>query len=237
MGLLDVINGMLAGPRGQGQPQQPDSAKGGMSPVTMAVLGVLAYKALKGSGILGGAQPAAGGEASPTPAAAGTGTASGGFADILGGLGGLLGGGASTGTQGGLGDLVSGGLGGLFGGASTGSTLTSGLANLVKDLQNAGQARAAQSWVSTGPNQPIAPDDLGAAIGEDTVQALTKQTGMSRDDLLAALSQHLPEVVNQLTPQGRLPTEGEAAELLGTPSAERPARATRGAAAGKSQTR
>ncbi len=208
MGLLDVINGVLAGPRGQGQLQQPGAAQGGMSPITMALFGVLAYKALKSSGVLGGAQPAAG---------SGTG---GGLANILGGL---LGGGAPAGypggSQGGLGDLLSGGLGNLLGGASAGSVLTSGLSNLVSDLQNAGQARAAQSWVSTGPNQPIAPNALGAALGEDTIQALAQQTGMPREDLLAALSQHLPEVVNQLTPQGRLPTESETAELLGTASA------------------
>jgi uncharacterized protein YidB (DUF937 family) len=193
MGLIDVINGVLAGPRGQGQPQQPGAAQGGMSPITMAVLGVLAYKALKGSGILGGAQPAAGG-----------GTAGGG-----------------------LGDLLSGGLGSLLGGGSGGSMLTSGLSTLVSDLQNAGQARAAQSWVGNGANQPIAPNALSAALGEDTIQALTQQTGMPRENLLAALSQHLPEVVNQLTPAGRLPTESEAAELLDT--------ATAGGAAGKSQ--
>jgi uncharacterized protein YidB (DUF937 family) len=166
---------------------------------------VLAYKALKGSGILGGAQPTAD---------AGTG---GGLGNVLGGLGGVLGGGASGGayggSQGSLGDLLSGGIGSLLGGASAGGTLTSGLSNLIAGFENAGQARAAQSWVGTGPNQPIAPNDLGAALGEDTIQALTERTSLSRDDLLAALSQHLPEVVNQLTPQGRLPTASEAGKL------------------------
>jgi uncharacterized protein YidB (DUF937 family) len=204
MGLLDVVNGVLAGPRGQ---PQPGAAQGGMSPITMAVIGVLAYKALKGSGILGGSDPAAG-----------SGTASGGLGNILGGL---LGGGASApspsaaGSKG-LGDLLSGGLGTLLGGAAGGSVVSSGLSNLVRDLQNAGQSHAAQSWVSNGPNQPIGPNELGAALGEDTLQALSQQTGMGRTDLLAALSQHLPEVVNQLTPQGRLPSESEAARLLDT---------------------
>ncbi len=204
MGLLDVVNGVLAGPRGQ--PQQPSgAAQGGMSPITMAVIGVLAYKALKGSGMLGGSDPAAGG-----------GSAGGGLGNILGGL---LGGGASApsaGGSGGLGDLLSGGLGSLLGGAAGGSVVSSGLSNLVRDLQNAGQSQAAQSWVGTGPNQPIGPNELGAALGEDTLQALGQQTGMGRSDLLAALSQHLPEVVNQLTPQGKLPSESEAAQLLGT---------------------
>lgn len=193
MGLLDVVNGALNGPSGQSQPQP--NAGGGMSPMTMAILGLLAYKAVKSSGVLGGAQPAAQG----------------------GGLGGVLGGllgGAPAGAGSGLSNLLPGGLGGLFGGASAGPALSGGLTNLIQDLQNAGHGQAAQSWVGTGPNQQIAPNDLAAAIGGDTLDALTKQTGMSRDDLLAGLSQHLPGVVDQLTPQGRLPTGKEATQLL-----------------------
>jgi uncharacterized protein YidB (DUF937 family) len=55
---------------------------------------------------------------------------------------------------------------------------------------------------------------LAAALGGDTLDALTKQTGMSRDDLLTGLSQHLPGVVDQLTPRGRLLSGEEAAQLL-----------------------
>jgi uncharacterized protein YidB (DUF937 family) len=196
MGLLDVVNGVLNGPRGQSQ-SQPDT-RGGMSPMTMAILGLLAYKALKGGGILGGAQPAPqGGGDHQTP---------GGLGDILGGL---LGGGPA-----GAGSSTSGGLGGLLGGASVGTALSGGLANLLKGLQNAGQGQAAQSWLGTGPNQPIAPNDLATALGDDTLDVLTKQTGMTRADLLAGLSRHLPGVVDQLTPQGRLPNGKEAAQLL-----------------------
>ncbi len=212
MGLLDVINGMLNGPRGQRQPQP--EGKAGMSPVTIAILGLLAYKALKGSGILGGTRPATPGQGPPTPVPpsqpASTGTG-GTLGDILGGL---LGGGPARPGGGSLNDLIPGGLGGLLGGAAAGTVLSGGLGNLIKDLQNAGQGRAAQSWVSTGPNQQIAPKDLASALGADAIEALTKHTGMTRDDLLAGLSQHLPEIVDQLTPQGRLPTEKEIAQLM-----------------------
>lgn len=206
MGLADVINGMLAGPRGQPQ-QQPQDSRGGMSPVTMAVLGVLAYKALKGSGILGGGQPSASGQGEDTGGAQGESGSGGGLGGLLGGL---LGG--AGGSQRGLGDLAS-GLGGLLGGASAGSVLSGGLSNLVKDLQNTGHGQTAQSWVGTGPNQPIAPNELGTALGDDTIDALSRQTGMSRGDLLATLSQNLPEVVNRLTPHGRVPNEREAQQL------------------------
>ncbi len=107
---------------------------------------------------------------------------------------------------GGLGGL----LGGLLGGAAAGSVLNGGLGQVLQDLQRSGQGRTAQSWVGPGKNENIAPDDLANALGADTISALSQQTGMSRDDLLQGLSQNLPELVDQLTPDGRLPTEDEA---------------------------
>ncbi len=107
-----------------------------------------------------------------------------------------------------------GGLGGLLGGAAAGSVLSGGLGKLIQDLQASGQARTAQSWVSSGPNQDIAPGDLANALGADTLDALSQQTGLGREDLLAGLSETLPDFVDQLTPDGRLPTDQEAAQLV-----------------------
>src|SRR5262249_8546669 len=135
------------------------------------------------------------------------GGAPGGLGDILGGLLGGKPGAPSGGLPGGL----PGGLGGLLAGAGAGSVLSGGLGSLVKDLQDNGQGDAAHSWVGTGPNEEIEPNDLGKALGADTINALTSQTGMSRDELLKGLSQQLPELVDKLTPNGRLPTEHEAA--------------------------
>src|SRR5437588_98843 len=113
MGLSDILNGMLNGPRGQRQPQ-PSSGGGGMSPLMMALLGLLAYKALKGRG--GQAVPP-GGTSRPMP--------------------------------------------------PPGST-----------------------------NQPLPTGaNTGGGLG-DILDALSQQTGMERDDLLAGLSQHLPELVD-----------------------------------------
>jgi len=205
MGLLDVLNGMQNGPRGERQP-----GSGGMSPITMALLGLLAYKAVKSSGILGGGTPAsdsAGHPASPPPNTSAT-------ANEGGGLGGLLGSLFGGGSAGAAGHSGMGGLGGLLGGAAAGSVLSGGLGSLLKDLQSGGLDQAAQSWVGTGANQPVAPDKLQTALGPDTLDALAKQTGMRREDLLAALSQHLPGLVDHLTPNGRLPTEEEASRLV-----------------------
>jgi uncharacterized protein YidB (DUF937 family) len=213
MGLLDVLTGMQNGPRGQRQPQPRDSG-GGLSPMMMVLLALLAYKALKGSRNRPQA-PAGTGGGGPVSMPPGTTTAGapgGGLGDILGGLlGGRAGG---TGSGSGWSDLVKGGLGGLLGGAAAGSVLSGGLGNLVKDLQERGLGNATQSWVGSGPNQEIAPRDLEHALGGDTLDALAQQTGIGRDELLNGLSQHLPDLIDQLTPHGRLPTEQEAARMV-----------------------
>ena len=221
MGLLDILNGMQNGPRGQRQPSSVDSSSGkggGMSPIMMALLGLLAYKALKGRG----SQPDT---ARPIPLPPGgtvaAGNPGGGIGDILGGLlGGKPGSAPATNVPSGvkpagsLSDLIPGGLGGLLGGAAAGSVLSGGLGKLIKELQDSGHGRVAQSWVGTGANQDIAPQHLADALGSDTLDALSQHTGMGRADLLAGLSQHLPDLIDQLTPNGRLPSEEEAHRMV-----------------------
>jgi uncharacterized protein YidB (DUF937 family) len=195
---------------------------GGMSPIMIALLGLLAYKAFKGRG--GQAVPSGGmGQPGRLPAGGtmSAGGSGGGLDDILGGLfggkpGSMLGS-ATTGANpsgGSLSDLFPGGLGGVLGGAAAGSVLSGGLGNILKELQESGHGRVAQSWVGTGPNEEIAHKDLANALGSETLNTLSKQTGLSMDDLLVGLSQHLPDLVNQLTPNGRLPTEEEAARMV-----------------------
>jgi len=188
MGLLDVLNGMQNGPRGPSTPSAQSG--GGMSPMTMAILALLAYKAVKHIGGGSASTPAS------TPAPAPT----------TGGLGGSLGG-----SLGGLGDVLKGGLGGVLAGGAAGSILSGGLGDLLKQFQQNGQGDTANSWVSPGPNKQIAPGDLANALGADQINSLMSQSGLSREELLNGLSQHLPEVVNHLTPDGRLPTENELA--------------------------
>jgi uncharacterized protein YidB (DUF937 family) len=200
MGLLDILNGMQNGPRGPGKPDAQD--KGGMSPITMAILALLAYKAAKHLGG-GGSQP----QTAPAPAPAPSrNTVNAGLPG-----GGSMGGGS---MGGGLGDLLKGGLGGLLGGAAAGSVISGGLGDLLKQFQQNGQGEVADSWVSPGPNKQIAPGDLGKALGIDQINALTAQTGLSRDELLVGLSQQLPDVIDRLTPDGRLPTENELSKWI-----------------------
>jgi uncharacterized protein YidB (DUF937 family) len=113
------------------------------------------------------------------------------------------------GSGGGLGDLLKGGLGGLLAGGAAGSVISGGLGDLLKQFQQNGQSEVANSWVSPGPNKSISPGDLAKALGADQIDNLASQSGLSRDELLSGLSQHLPDVINHLTPDGRLPTESE----------------------------
>jgi uncharacterized protein YidB (DUF937 family) len=210
MGLLDILNsiqgslppggGMPTNPRGQPMPGSAGSQ--GMSPMAKALLALLAVYAVKHMQRAGSPSPQPGGSAGGPSGGAG-----GGLGDIFGGAGG-----------GGLGDLLKGPLGGILGGtlggAAAGTVLNGGLGDLLKQLQQGGQADATNSWIGSGPNKAISPNDLGSALGTDTLDQLSSQTGMSQDDILGELSRHLPRFVDQLTPNGRLPTNEEAARMI-----------------------
>src|SRR5438477_1617204 len=121
---------------------------------------------------------------------------------------------ASSGS--GLGGLFSGGLGGLLGGLLGGSgsgagvgsatmpadedqahqAVSGGLGELLQRFQQNGYGGVINSWIGKGPNQPIAPDELHQALGPDTVNELSQQTGVPRTDLLSQLAQALPTLVD-----------------------------------------
>ena len=164
-------------------------SRGGASPITLGLLALLAYRTYEGKGRLAemlGRQPSSAG-AADSPTTPGHAGLPGGATGGLGGLGGLMAGGVS---------------GGLLGG---------GLGELVKQFQQNGHGDVANSWVSNGTNKPISPSQLEQALSPEIVQELSQHTGQQPQDVLAELSKSLPDVVNKLTPDGRLPTESEAA--------------------------
>ena len=146
MGLLDSLGGGNA-----------QTSRGGMSPLNMLLLGVLAYRTYQGKGRLPdmlhnagvnlpGASPAGNPpQTAPQPT-------------------GPLGMPATSGG-GGLGDMLRGGLGGLLGGTAAGGLLSGALGDLVRNFQQNGNGAAANSWVGTGPNQDISESDLAKSIG------------------------------------------------------------------------
>jgi len=92
-----------------------------------------------------------------------------------------------------------------------------GLGALIAGFQRNGLGDVMSSWISTGPNQAISADQLGSVLGPDTLRALTQQAGGQSTDLLGQLSQLLPQVIDQLTPQGQVPASGlgNTSDLLG----------------------
>lgn len=150
-----------------------DRRGGGTSPIMLGLMGLLAYRTLKGKGRL---------------------------ADMLG----------TNQTGSGVGNAPAGaGLGGVLGGGSLGA----GLKDLLDRFRQSGQEDKVQSWVSTGTNKSIAPNEIEQALGEERIQWLMEQTGMPREQLLNGLSGELPQAIDKLTPDGRLPTDEELSRL------------------------
>ena len=108
----------------------------------------------------------------------------------------LLGGGQQGGTMG-----TNQGMGG-------GQGMSGGLGGLLSSFQQAGLGHIAESWIGNGPNQSVSPQQLQSMLGDNQVQNMAQQAGLPQQDFLSQLSQHLPNAVNGMTPNGQLPDEG-----------------------------
>jgi uncharacterized protein YidB (DUF937 family) len=179
MGMLDDL---LAGAmRGQtGGASRPSGARGLNSGALAALLPIVVAMLANRGGQRGGA---------------GMG---GGLGDILAQS---LGRGPATGG-GGLGDILGQVLGGGGGGAG-------GLGGLLEKLGQSGLGAQAQSWVGPGQNMSIQPGAIRDVFGSGGLAAIAQQAGLSEDDAADGLAQLLPEVVNHVTPQGRVPDGNE----------------------------
>ena len=202
MGLLDILNSIGSAasdprtrPASAGPATSQAGSSQGMSPMAKAMLALLAIYATKHMQRADAPTPHPTPQPAPRPGSAGAGPGDGG-------------------GPGNLGDLLRGTLGGVLGGAAAGTVLNGGLGGLLKQFQENGQGDVAHSWIGTGPNKTISEGDLASALGGDTLNTLSQQTGMGRDDLLEGLRQYLPRFVDQLTPDGRVPNEDEAQRLL-----------------------
>ncbi len=80
-----------------------------------------------------------------------------------------------------------------------------GLNNLVSQLQSGGLGQKVQSWIGKDSNQPVSGQEIGSALGQEKVEQLSEQTGLSQSQVTDDLAQQLPQVVDQLTPDGHMP--------------------------------
>ena len=167
-----------------------------------------------------------------TKSAGDGGQGGGGLEDLLGAI---LGGGSSggSGSGGGLQDI----LGGLLGGGSGGSPGTAaggmnlgalaaalgpllakllqggGLSKLLGNAQASGLSAQADSWVGSGPNEPVSGQDIRGIVGDDAVRSVAEQAGISEDEAASVLAQVVPQVVSGLTPGGQVPSDDELGQL------------------------
>ncbi|CAL9400255.1 YidB family protein [Streptomyces sp. enrichment culture] len=126
----------------------------------------------------------------------------------------------------GIGDLLGGILGGR-GGTGSGGLLVGALLNvlghgmgtnpllgLLEKLGGAGLGEQAQSWVGTGDNRSVTGDQLRQALGDDTLDRVAREAGVTPDQAADDLAQTLPPVVDRLTPEGRVPEAASLEELI-----------------------
>ena len=96
-------------------------------------------------------------------------------------------------------------VGGMLGrGAGPGGGMGA-LGGLLEQMQRAGFGDEARSWVGTGQNMPISPDALSQIFGQGEMGQIAERLGMSRQDAAGGMAQMLPDLVNEMTPQGQLP--------------------------------
>jgi uncharacterized protein YidB (DUF937 family) len=92
--------------------------------------------------------------------------------------------------------------------------LLGGLGGLLDKLRQGGLTNVTNSWIGSGQNQPVSPNQVGSALGPNIIRTLAQQSGLSEDELTKQLSQVLPGVVDKLTPNGRLPTLAQLSQLI-----------------------
>jgi uncharacterized protein YidB (DUF937 family) len=80
--------------------------------------------------------------------------------------------------------------------------LLGGVGGLLDKLKDAGHGDKVDSWVGGGVKKPIAPGELGAALGPNTVSSAAQQANVSEQQLLSMLAQNLPQIIGKLTAGG-----------------------------------
>lgn len=80
-----------------------------------------------------------------------------------------------------------------------------GLENLVSTFRDKGLGEAVSSWIGTGQNLPISSTELQSVLGNEKVEAIAGKLGLSSSDVAQKLSTLLPQVIDKLTPDGRVP--------------------------------
>jgi uncharacterized protein YidB (DUF937 family) len=85
---------------------------------------------------------------------------------------------------------------------------TGGLAGLVQTFKQQGLGDIISSWVGTGTNAAITPDQVQEVLGGDVIQQLAEKSGVSVEAAKAQLTELLPSLIDKVTPEGKIPEGG-----------------------------
>lgn len=88
------------------------------------------------------------------------------------------------------------------------SNQSGGLSELVQSFKDKGLGDIVSSWVGTGENKPVNADQINTALGSETIQNLAEKAGVSSTEVSSMLAQHLPGLIDKLTPDGVIPEGG-----------------------------
>jgi uncharacterized protein YidB (DUF937 family) len=103
----------------------------------------------------------------------------------------------------------------MMSGQQASSGVQAGLGALIQQFAQAGLGNVANSWVGTGQNMPITPQQLQQVFGQNQVRQMAQHSGMGQDDVLHSLAQFLPGLVDHLTPQGNVPQQDTLQSAIG----------------------
>ena len=114
---------------------------------------------------------------------------------------------SALGGKGGSGNQAMGALGGLVEQAG-------GVQGILSKLQASGLGDKVDSWIGTGPNKAISPDEVKQALGPDQVTQAAAKAGVSEDEAASGIASALPDLINKVSPDGKLPASGRSTTSL-----------------------
>jgi len=91
-----------------------------------------------------------------------------------------------------------------------------GVDGLKQKFEQAGLGDVAQSWIGTGSNKSVSPDQVKDALGRQQVEQIANEAGVSTDEAAAGLSKVLPDAVDNVTPSGQVPSTGDVRAQFGS---------------------
>src|SRR5512135_512290 len=93
---------------------------------------------------------------------------------------------------------------------------TGGLSGLAQTFKDKGLGDVVSSWIGTGKNLPVSADQINQALGSEQIQQISEKMGVSQEEASKGLAGLLPEIIDKLTPEGKVPEGNLLAQGLDT---------------------